>query len=210
MATKNAKSEKNVNVDGLENVNKKGATQEVPQFENREWLEENDPKAFHSEEESSPKFDKDSEAEIAKGLEQIEKLAEIGFPLNPLMVLLAKWWEVKSARAAIRKMLTDEAESKGYPKDVYLEKVIGVEQIDVLAALQSAIGRMRYARTFFKPRKGLSTKVITKQVSIDGQIYIVPVQELEKAKADFGKDVAKIKEYVLSVATKFEAEIEEL
>lgn len=205
-----SKAKDNLNVDGLESA---PATQEaaVLQFENREWLENNNPEDFHFGENISPKYEKESEASIKRGLDELAKLAEHGVKINPLMLLLGRWWEVKSARAEIRKMLAEEGEKKGQSKDVYLEVEIGQNQIDVLADMQAAIGRLRYARTFYKPRTGLSTKVITQDVKIDGKMYKVATADLLHAKTTWPDDKDAIKEYVLSVATEVEVTaIEEL
>ena len=198
-ATENATSKK---------LSKNKPVENAPEFANREWLENNNPMDFINDETKSSKFEDEREQKIQSALPTIMKIQIDGVSINPLLILLATWWEVKPARAAIKKMIDAEAEAKGFDENHYLQNVLGA-QVDVFSEIQTAIDRVRYVKTYFKPRKGITTKVITKLMSIDGVVYIVPVVQLEEAKSTI-KDKEELKKAVIGFSTKQEVEVESL
>lgn len=196
----------------LENANApltKNVNKNVPQFNDRKWLEENDPVEHCSKENSSSKFDAEREVAIQKGLPLVVKTQLNGQAINPLLILLGKWWEVKPARAAIKKMIDAEAEAKGIDKDVYLQVNLAKE-VDAFTEMQSAIDRIRYAKTYFKPRKPLSDKVITKLVKIEGVTYVVPVAQFEDLKVQFGTDREALIKATIEISKVQNLEVESL
>lgn len=198
-------AKKNVIIsEGLESSEKSVGTVVVPtanDFENREFLETEE--FVHVETLSSSKYDEVREPKVQAGLESISEL--LGDKINPLLILLGKWWENKTARSAIKKMLDDEAASKNIPADVYLQQVLR-ENVDKLAEIQSAVDRLRYAITYFKPRGGIGTKPIFKPIAIDGVNYNVNLAVLSEAKEKFGDDKEQIKNYVRQNSEKIEIE----
>jgi hypothetical protein len=188
----------------------------TPQYSSLEWLNANNPMDFINETTASSKFDKDREVKISDGLVVIGSITVAGTQINPLLLLLARWWEVKPARTEIKKMIDAEATVKGFAADVYMQIELAKE-VNALAEMQSAVDRIRYAKTYYKPRnRELSTAVPTKQLSIDGEVYLVPVAEFEKAKTlyaglkDANERVAAIRAYIIPLSTKQNIEIEEL
>lgn len=212
-------NENGLNLEGLESTqpqaegtkklsrSKKSEEKSVDNFSDVDWLTNNEPDEHFVEGETSSKYDTEREPKVQEGLKVIASLGG-NFQINPLLILLAKWWEVKSARAAIKKMIDAEAEAKGFAPDVYMQVELA-KQIDQLANFQSAIDRVKYAKTYFKPRGGLSTKVPTKQLSILGNTYNVPINELEKAKVEFAGDMEGMRQYLIGVST-LVASVEEL
>ena len=186
----------------------KNLKKNAPQFDNQEWLEKQNPMDFITPDNSSSKFDSAREIEVQKGLELLEKTPIEGTILNPLVILLGKYWECKPARASIKKMIDAEAEAKGIDSVTYLQVVLDKE-IEKVSQVQNAIDRVRYAKTYFKPRVS-ATKIPTKLVQIDGATYVVPIAQLEQAKIDFVGDKEKIKAAVLSFSTLQNNLIEEL
>lgn len=205
-----------INVDGLEkaadaNLSKHVATDaDANKFKDVEFLKEADPKDYHVDENISTKYDKEREDKVYLGLQLISsiKLAS-DKPVNPLLILLGKWWEVKPARSGIKSLLDAEAAAKGYPSDVYLQIELKKE-IDELSELQTAIDRLRYSITYFKPRKPLSNKVPMSQISIDKIYYSVPTAALVEAKTTFGEDKDGLKAHILKIAIPANTTIEEL
>lgn len=181
---------------------------DAPDYANQEWLEKNNPVDFIADETKSSKFDAEREDKIQSGLPILAGIKIENVSINPLLLLLAKWWEVKPARAAIKKMIDAEAELKGQDANHYLQNILGKE-VDVFSEIQSVIDRVRYAKTYFKPRKGITTKVITKLMNIDNVIYIVPVAQFEELKASI-TDKAELKLKVIEISTPQQAEIESL
>lgn len=184
-------------------------TTNAPAFSDVEWLKENDPMDFVSVETSSSKFDVEREKTVQVGLPIVAGISLNGVSINPLLLLLAKWWEVKPARAAIKKLIDEEATSKGIDSAVYLQVNLAKE-VDAFAGMQNAIDRIRYAKTYFKPRKPLSDRVITKLLSINGIVYVVPVEQLEAAKVEFKDDKEALKVAIIGFSKIQNAEIEEL
>lgn len=181
------------NVNKVENQN--------PKFSDRKWLEENE--ATFEDGQTSAKYDAEREPKVQAGLVIISNL--VGEKINPLVVLLGKWWENKVARAEIKKMIDAEAEAKGMPADHYLQVELR-KSVDELAQTQNAVDRLRYAITYFKPRGGLSNKVIMKQVTINGELYNVPMAQLADIKAKYPDpaDKAKMVAEVIAISTKVE------
>lgn len=183
---------------------------EQPTFDafNKEFLETSKPEDYFSPEVCSSKYDGEREQRVQIGLSMLTGLTP-EFKVNPLLLLLGKWWEVKPARAAIKKMIDVEATEKGYNADAYLQIELNKE-IERLAAIQTAIDRLRYAKTYFKPRAGVSTAVPTKDLIIDGEVWEVPINELEKAKAEYA-DRDDLKRYIKTVSKQKQiSEIEEI
>lgn len=194
-------------VEGLE-VNNEVETSNVKSknqnqnFSDRKWLEENDP--TFPEEQTSAKYDAEREPKVQNGLKVIQ---ELGIEINPLVLLLGKWWENKNARAEIKKMIDAEAEAKGIADDKYLQIDLR-ENVDKLSTIQNACDRLKYAITYFKPRGGLSNKTIFKQISISGELYNVPMDKLVEIKSQYPdpKDKAKMIAEIIKVSTKIEIE----
>lgn len=192
----------------VKNLNRKpegltDAQTSTPNYSDIEWLKANDPKNFFEGHVSS-KFDAEREVAIVSGLTTLAGMKEI-FPINPLLILLALWWEVKPARAEIKKMIDAEAEAKGFDSADYLQNILGAE-VEKAINIQTAFDRIRYAKTYYKPRAGVTPKVITKQINIKGITYNVPVVELEKAKIEFASDREAMAEYLISIAQPVEIE----
>jgi hypothetical protein len=185
------------------------STSNQPVFGDLEWLQKSNPLDYVSKEVSSSKFDEEREKAIQTGLPTVANLALDGVTINPLLILLAKWWEVKPARSAIKKMIDDEAAAKGIDSAVYLQVNLAKE-VDKISEMQNAIDRIRYAKTYFKPRKPLTDRIITKPVNIDGIVYIVPVALFEQAKIDFAGDKEALKKEVIGFSKVQTLEVEEL
>lgn len=177
---------------------------EMPQYNNPEWLAKTDPTPYFSKEVSTNKYDPEREPKIARGLKKIadlgSKIADL--QIHPLMLLLAKWWEVKPARAEIKKMLDEAAKNEGYTSEDFIQNHIGA-QINVYEDLGQCIDRLCYARNYYKPRRPINTTVRVKVLSItdkDGNkaVYDVPVPEYNKALAMSDKDAARA--YLISVS----------
>jgi hypothetical protein len=188
-----------VNVD---NVNVNEVESKNQNFSNREWLENNNP--TFPEEQTSAKYDAEREPKVQNGLKIIK---ELGIEINPLVLLLGKWWENKTARAEIKKMIDAEAQAKGVADDKYLQIDLR-ENVDKLSTIQNATDRLRYAITYFKPRGGLSNKTIFKQISISGELFNVPMDKLVEIKTQYPdpKDKTKMVEAIIAVSTKIEIE----
>lgn len=184
-------------------------TTPTPAFSDVEWLQKENPMDFVGATNSSSKFDEEREKTVQSGLPIVAEISLGGVSINPLLLLLAKWWEVKPARAAIKKLIDEEATSKGIDSAVYLQVNLAKE-VDAFAGMQNAIDRIRYAKTYFKPRKPLTDRVITKLLSIDGIVYVVPVEQLEKAKIEFAEDKEALKIAIKEFSKIQNAEIEEL
>jgi hypothetical protein len=210
MNTKEKNQKQNVGADLENNAPlRKVAVAVIPQYGDIAWLTNENPMDYLSSETASSKFDEDREKKIQAGLPTVSDLKLNGVSINPLLMLLAKWWEIKPARAAIKKLIDAEADLKGIDTAVYLQVNLGKE-VDAFAEMQSAIDRIRYAKTYFKPRKPLSDRVITKLLSIDGIVYVVPVAQLEEAKTTFANDKEALKSAIIGFSRLQNSEIEEL
>jgi hypothetical protein len=170
-------------------------------FENKEWLEKNEFEPIEGL--TSSKHDTEREPKVQNGLKAINEL--LGDKINPLLILLAKFWENKTARASIKKMIDAEAAAKNVPADIYLQVQLR-ENVDKMAEIQSAVDRLRYAITYFKPRPGAGTKAIFKPMRIDGVDYNVNILVLQEAKEMFTDDKEAIKAYVVERSEKMEIE----
>lgn len=151
-----------------------------PEYSNREWLEKNSP-AF-SQDVVSKKYDSDREPAVQDGLKTIQ---ELGIKVNPLILLLAKWWEVKPARAEIKKMIDAESQSLQVPEDVYMQVNLKAE-IEKLAGIQTSIDRLRYSITYYKPRTNLNQKDIFQPMTIAGKLYKVNLRILAEVRDELG------------------------
>lgn len=196
----------------LEDLKRDVATEaaQTNNFSDIDFLQETDPSDFHTENSVSSKYDKDREKEIVDG---IAVIAGLGLEVNPLLLMLGKWWEVKQARAEIKKMIDAEATSLGHDKNDYLQVVLA-EQVTQLAAMGEAISRIKYAKTYFKPRGTYTSKLPMKQVSIDGVVYELPLIKYNEARAEYGEklnkaDKDKIIKFVKSIGNEVSS-IEEL
>ncbi|MCK9417533.1 hypothetical protein M0Q97_12905 [Candidatus Dojkabacteria bacterium] len=187
-----------VNVD---NVNVNEVKNQNPNFSDKKWLEENEP--IFGDGTTSAKYDAEREPKVQEGLKIIRKM--LGEKINPLVLLFGKHWENKVARSEIKKMIDAEAESKSMPADHYLQVELR-KNVDDLAKIQNSVDRLRYAITYFKPRAGLSNKVIMKQVTINGELYNVPMAQLADIKAKYPDpaDKAKMVAEVIAISTKIE------
>lgn len=202
-----------VNVDGLEAV--EATAQETPStnanFSNAEWLAANNPADFFSPEVSTNKLNPEREPSIAAGLKEIAKLGKENESLNvnPLVILLGLWWEVKPARAEIKRMIDKDAKTMGVSSDVYIQKTLRSE-VEKFTAIRDAADRLSYAINFYKPRRPLNEKVEMVKIKIDGVVYEVAKPELIAAKATYS-DRDQLKEYILTIAEVYEQkEIDEL
>jgi hypothetical protein len=166
-------------------------------FSNREYLEKN--VAVITTEFASSKFDAEREAKVQAGLLTIKEL--MGDKVNQLLLLLGKYWEIKPARSAIKKMIDAEAKSLNVNEDYYLQKTLR-ENVDKLAAISQAIDRLKYSITYFKPRGGIDIKPIYQMMTIDGIMYNVDLAELAKARAEYGEDKVAIKAHLAEISTK--------
>ena len=197
--------ESTVEVEGLESAETENDDlSDMPEnvnYQNRKYLEENAPEFLP--EFISKKFNEEREPKVQNGLALVSEL--LGDKINPLVLLLAKWWEVKPARATIKKLIDEEAASKNIPDDVYLQINLR-ENVDKLGALSQATDRMKYAINYFKPRAGVGLKDTFKIMSIDGENYNVSLTKLEKAKVDFPGDKEAIKTFMKSISEKIVVE----
>lgn len=207
-----AAQEVEVNVDGLEAVEE--TAQETPStnanFSNAEWLAANNPADFFSPEVSTNKLNPEREPSIAAGLKEIAKLGKENESLNvnPLVILLGLWWEVKPARAEIKRMIDKDAKTMGVSSDVYIQKTLRSE-VEKFTAIRDAADRLSYAINFYKPRRPLNEKVEMVKIKIDGVVYEVAKPELIAAKTTYS-DRDQLKEYILTIAEVYEQkEVEE-
>ena len=139
--------ENEVMVAGLENENE--AVNEVVDFTNINFLKNNMP--IFPDEHTSKKYNPTREPKVALGLKAVEKLLP---EMSKNFILMCLWWENKTARTEIKKVLDAEAESKGIDPVVYLQDVIKGD-VDLLASIREAIDRMAYSVTYIKPRGGV-------------------------------------------------------
>lgn len=215
-SNKNAQESNDLNVAGLETaqnvISKTPATSEVEssKFSDLEFLTNENPNDFHTNENISSKYEKEREDKVQEGIEIIKTITlSSGIVVNPLLVLLAKWWEVKPARASIKKLIDAEAEAKGFASDVYIQIELK-KQINELSELSSAIERMKYSTTYFKPRKPLSNKVPMTQFTIGSKVYQAPVAAMIALKEEFSGDKEGLRNAALKIATQVGNDIDEL
>lgn len=158
---------------------------------------------------TSAKFDRNREEKIQNGFSLINQLntSSEQFSINPLFLMLCKFWEHKEHRATIKAMLDDEADRKGFYPSEYLNEQIRNE-INVLGDISASFDRMLTVMTFYKERKRKKTKNVNKapkmkSVNVDGVMYEVPIRLFEEAKTkpEFVEDREKLIEYVKSIGT---------
>ena len=187
--------------EGLEGADEMDKPKSVAKidFTNRAFLESNKP--VITAEFASSKYDEERETKVQIGLQVIKEL--LGDKINPLILLLGAYWEIKPARAAIKKMIDAEAKSLNIPEDYYMQKTLR-ENVDKLGSLAQAIDRLKYAITYFKPRAGLDAKEVFNMMTINGVPYNVSLNQLAKAKETFGEDKEAIKAHLIGISTKVE------
>lgn len=203
MAKKNVVAEA-VAAEGLETVNEVLTTETsiVPQYDNIEWLKNNDP--IFPKEFTSAKCKIDREPKVQTGLARIAEI-DGDFPL--LLMLLAKWWENKEARKEIKKMIDKEAVEKGINPVHYMQATFRKFAIKY-DGLADACDRMKYATTYFKPRGGI--KDVFKQVIIKGETYNVNLRILAELKKKYPTTEEKELLYDEVIAVSEKVTIEEL
>lgn len=143
----------------------------------------------------SSKFDPIREDKVQAGLAIISAL--LGDKINPLVIVLGKYWEVKPERAAIKALIDAEAEAQHANKDTYLQVTLR-DNVDKLAEIQTAIDRLKYAINYYKPRTGI--KAATQQFNINGKLYIVDLDVLSAAKITYADDKKALTDYLVSVS----------
>lgn len=190
-------------VEGLESATSETVSVEStnPNYKDLEFLK-NNPADFKPEFTSS-KYDTEREPKVQKGLNAISEL--LGDKVNPLIILLGKWWEVKPARKFIKELIDAEAEKLSKDKNVYLQVELR-ENVDKLSEIQNAVDRLQYTITYFKPRGGIKTKEIFKNMKIDGITYNINMAKLEEAKTLFGEDKEQIKAFLKDCSETVEIE----
>ena len=156
---------------------------------------------FHTKEFVSSKFEgPEREARIKEGIELLKQLPT-EFQINPLLLSLAEWWEVKPARAEIKKAIDAEAKNKGQLENEYLQVTLKSE-VEKLVALQTLVDRLRYAITYFKPREGREAKGKIVQVKIGKELVQIYSKVLEKIKIEHANDrdamIAAVKEHAVT------------
>ncbi|MDE6284652.1 MAG: hypothetical protein K2M17_02805 [Bacilli bacterium] len=186
-------------LEGFEN--NESAVNEVVDFTNINFLRENNP--IFPEEHTSKKYNPTREPKVTLGLKAVEKLLP---ELSPNFILMCKWWENKTARTEIKKVLDAEAEAKGIDPVVYLQDTIK-KDVDLLASIREAIDRMAYAVTYFKPRGGI--KDTYKIMRIRGELYNVNLRVLGELQAEYAGDKEALLDAAEEAFNKVEA-MEEL
>lgn len=179
-------------------------------YSNAKWLKANDPMQFIEDGNKdivSSKYDAEREPKVQSGLDVVSGFKlESGSKINGLMIQLARWWEVKPARNAIKKLIDEEAAAAGIEPHIYMQENLANE-IEELSSIQTSIDRLRYAKTYFKPRGEVKSKIKTRTMKIDNVVYNVPeVQFLELSGSI--KDKNELKKAILAIST--EVEMEEL
>lgn len=167
-------------------------------FENLSTM---NPADYWSKENVSTKFTKGGGAErelkVLEGLKTIEKMFE---DPSALIIMLAKWWEVKPARNIIKEKLEDYCEENNIDSVEFLQETIRGE-VDKLKELKSSIERLSYLLTYYKPREGKSkAKGKLMNIVINGKTMQIHKNVFENIKAEFGADKATFKAKVLEVA----------
>ena len=142
----------------------------------------------------SSKFEgPEREQKIQRG---IKFAKELGIEINPLLNKLATWWEVKPARAEIKKAIDAEADAKGALRNDYLQTTLRAE-VEKLDSLISMVERMKYAITFFKPRMNSKAKGKLLTVKIDGEVILIYEKVLTNIKMEFANDKVAMKQAIL-------------
>lgn len=199
MAKEKTKKVEDINIEGLENEN--NAVVETVDFTNIEFLKAHTP--MFPEEHTSKKYNASREPKVLLGLKAVSKLLP---ELSPNFILMCEWWENKTARSEIKKVLDAEAQAKGIDPVIYLQDVIR-KDVDLLASIREAIDRMAYAVTYFKPRGGI--KDAYKQFKIRGKVYNVNLRVLNELKAEYADDKEALYDAVIEASQEV-AMVEEL
>lgn len=167
---------------------------EKPDFANLEWLSTHNPKNYYNENIAKPRNPLDKEYEVLQDLKDMAALCPRIGEVDPLFFLLCEWWEIRPARVTIKNALKDYAEKRyGISLDAYVTYIIEA-QLENYLKMDRVIGRMKYVRTFLKPRGDVNmrSKIVT--VDIDGELYNVPNAEIVKAKYMFRDDKEMFKQ----------------
>lgn len=197
--TAEAAVEQEVMLEGLQDENE--AVVETVDFTNIDFLKKNNP--IFPDEHTSKKYNPAREPKVTLGLGAVEKLLP---SLSPTFILMCKWWENKTARTELKKILDAEAEAKGIDPVVYLQDTIR-KDVDLLASIREAIDRMAYAVTYFKPRGGV--KDTFKTMRIRGELYNVNLRILNELQAKYADDKEALLDAACEIFNKIEA-VEEL
>ncbi len=199
-----SKKEKTQNMDaiveGLENENL-NTVENVVDFTDINYLKNNKP--IFPAENTSKKYNPSREPKVYIGLEAVKKLLP---ELSENFILMCMWWENKTARTELKKLLDAEAEEKGIDPVIYLQDNIR-KDVDLLASIREAIDRMAYAVTYFKPRGGI--KDTYKMMRIRGELYNVNLRVLNELQAEYGDDKEALIDAAVNTFKKVEA-VEEL
>lgn len=175
-------------------VSNESKTENQFAYENLKNLNASD---FHTAQYVSSKFEgPEREARIKQGIELLKQLPK-DFQINPLLLNLAEWWEVKPARAEIKKAIDQEAKDKGQLENEYLQVTLKSE-VEKLVALQTLVDRLRYAITYFKPREGREPKGKVVNVKIGKDVVSIYQKVLERIKIEHADNrdamIAAVKE----------------
>lgn len=195
-----------VHKDALEDVKAAEKKAEHVDSDNMEWLQDetNLFMDYVNEKDKnmvSSKYDHEREPKIQAGLVELQKL----FPdVNPIIWLLGKWWENKASRASIKNAIDKEAQAAGIDPVIYMQNNLR-DQIEPLKNMVSAIERVSYAITYFKPREAVAAKK-TKPMTIDNVMYNVPIVRAEELKKEFADDLEGLKEALKEIGTIVEVE----
>lgn len=181
-----AKKIANEFVDSLETTQQ--VVSEGINYSSLEWLKATQP--FFPEGSTSAKCSLDREPKVQEGLAALATLLP---ELSETFIELGKWWENKDARREIKKMIDAEAAEFGYAPAQYLLEVLR-PQVTKLANLQSAIERLSYITTFFKPRENAAANMLSFRV--DGRIYKINRKTYESIVNEFDGDKEAIRNAV--------------
>lgn len=195
-ATRLTKSKKSVSSDGID-------------FKDLNFLRNNNPLDHIDGNDKnivSSQYKEEREPKVQEGLEILSNIKIGDKPISELMLLIGKWWEHKQARNYLKTLIDTEAEENGYDSATYIQNILGGE-IEALAEIQNAINRLKYVKTYFKPRAGKVSKKTT-QIKIDGDIYSINVTILSNLRAQYGENKEGLKAAILDVAVKSESILE--
>ena len=205
-----AQQEEQVNdnlFEGLEdNTSNSGSTVtttvDVSKFDDIKFLMETDPTIFKGTNMIVPAYKDELEEKVQAGLivmmDILPELDKLGMSIDPLVMLLAKWWQIKPARNAVKKMITSEASKRGMTFEFYINVEVD-KQLEKWKKIDYGIGRLKAMTTFLKPRHELKTSDKPTYLRIDDKVYIVKLSDIVKAKYDF-KTSDERKAYLKSVS----------
>lgn len=225
MAKKKLQEEKELQevnlLDGLEEENKTSNTVNVDnnvtadacdKFDDIEFLKTADPRDYKDTGLVVPAYKPELEDKVHDGMEVLEALIgcldkDDNMIIDPNVLLLAKWWQVKPARVAIKKIITATAAKKNMTFDFYMNVEIE-RQVENWKKLDYAIGRLKVLTTFLKPRHGLEKADKQTCMNIDGKIYSVKLSDIVRAKYDY-KNNEDRKAFLKSVSEEMEIDVVE-